>query len=85
MPNAECKVYDSLPLRTMTCTCLEGFTGKGDQRCEPISKSGNKYIIKGENLVLHFLFFLSKLLLLKWDVPLMMSAHLQWLAFQEVA
>jgi hypothetical protein len=37
--NAECKVYDTLPLRTMTCTCLPGFTGKGDQLCQPISKS----------------------------------------------
>lgn len=36
--NAECKVYDTLPLRTMTCTCLPGFTGKGDQHCAPISK-----------------------------------------------
>jgi hypothetical protein len=36
--NAECKVYDSLPLRTMTCTCFEGFTGKGDELCQKISK-----------------------------------------------
>ena len=36
--NAECKVYDSLPLRTMTCTCIEGFTGKGDELCQKISK-----------------------------------------------
>lgn len=36
--NAECKVYDSLPLRTMTCTCIEGFTGKGDELCSKISK-----------------------------------------------
>ena len=36
--NAECKVYDTLPLRTMTCTCLPGFTGKGDQLCSPIRK-----------------------------------------------
>jgi hypothetical protein len=36
--NAECKVYDSLPLRTMTCTCIEGFTGKGDEFCSKISK-----------------------------------------------
>lgn len=34
--HAECKVYDSLPLRTMTCTCVDGFTGKGDQLCERI-------------------------------------------------
>ena len=39
--NAECKVYDSLPLRTMTCTCIEGFTGKGDERCQKISKLKN--------------------------------------------
>lgn len=36
--NAECKVYDTLPLRTMTCTCLPGFSGKGDQLCKPIGK-----------------------------------------------
>jgi len=34
--NAECKVYDSLPLRTMTCTCNVGFTGKGDELCQKI-------------------------------------------------
>ena len=37
--NAICKVYDSLPLRTMTCVCIEGFTGKGDELCSKISKS----------------------------------------------
>ena len=36
--NAECKVHSSLPLRTMSCTCLPGFTGKGDVRCTEISK-----------------------------------------------
>jgi hypothetical protein len=24
-------------LRTMTCTCIEGFTGKGDELCQKIS------------------------------------------------
>ena len=38
-PNADCKVYDTLPRRTMTCTCREGFSGKGDVRCEKISKA----------------------------------------------
>ena len=37
-PNAECIVYSSLPLRTMSCICLQGFTGKGDVRCDKISK-----------------------------------------------
>ena len=36
--NANCEVYSSLPLRTMSCTCTEGFTGKGDVRCDKISK-----------------------------------------------
>lgn len=38
-PNADCRVYDTLPRRTMTCTCREGFSGKGDVRCEKISKA----------------------------------------------
>jgi hypothetical protein len=38
-------VYDSLPLRTMTCTCNPGFTGKGDERCEKISKFCENYIV----------------------------------------
>ena len=36
--NADCKVYDTLPRRTMTCTCRLGYTGKGDVRCDKISK-----------------------------------------------
>ena len=28
-PNAECEVHSSLPLRTMSCTCIQGYTGKG--------------------------------------------------------
>ena len=38
--NAECKVHSTLPLRTMSCICLPGFTGKGDVRCDKISKKG---------------------------------------------
>ena len=37
--NANCIVYDDLPLRTMVCICEQGFTGKGDERCDPIRKS----------------------------------------------
>ena len=37
-PNAKCVVHSTLPLRTMSCTCLPGFTGKGDVRCDRISK-----------------------------------------------
>ena len=37
--NAKCEVHSSLPLRTMSCTCLPGFTGKGDLRCDKIRKS----------------------------------------------
>ena len=36
--NADCKVYDTLPLRTMTCSCIEGYTGKGDELCVKIGK-----------------------------------------------
>ena len=36
--NAECTVHNTLPLRTMSCTCLPGFTGKGDERCDKICK-----------------------------------------------
>ena len=36
--NAECIVHSTLPLRTMSCVCLPGFTGKGDVRCDRISK-----------------------------------------------
>ena len=36
--NAECIVHSTLPLRTMSCVCLPGFTGKGDVRCGKISK-----------------------------------------------
>ena len=35
--NAICKVYDTLPRRTMTCSCKIGYTGKGDVRCDKIS------------------------------------------------
>ena len=34
--NAVCKVYNTLPLRTMTCVCEEGFTGKGNIQCSKI-------------------------------------------------
>ena len=37
--NAKCEVHSTLPLRTMSCTCLPGFTGKGDVRCSEISKN----------------------------------------------
>ena len=38
-PNAECVVHSTLPLRTMSCICSPGFTGKGDVRCDRISKT----------------------------------------------
>ena len=34
--NAKCEVHSTLPLRTMSCTCLPGYTGKGDVRCDRI-------------------------------------------------
>jgi hypothetical protein len=36
--NAECIVKDELPLRVMVCTCLQGYSGKGDERCDLISE-----------------------------------------------
>ena len=41
--NARCEVKDELPLRVMTCTCEPGFSGKGDEFCEPISKLEQRY------------------------------------------
>ena len=37
-PHASCVVHNTLPLRTMTCICDEGYTGRGDQFCTEISK-----------------------------------------------
>ena len=37
--NADCKVYDTLPRRTMTCTCRDKYVGRGDERCEKESKT----------------------------------------------
>jgi hypothetical protein len=36
--NAVCKVHPTTPLRTMSCTCFEGFTGDGVVSCDRISK-----------------------------------------------
>ena len=36
--NANCVVHNTLPLRTMTCICIEGYTGRGDQFCTEIRK-----------------------------------------------
>ena len=36
--NAECTVHNSLPLRTMSCSCIPGYTGKGDEYCNKISE-----------------------------------------------
>ena len=36
--NAECTVQDTLPARVMVCSCKPGFSGKGDEFCEPIRK-----------------------------------------------
>lgn len=36
--NAECEVKDELPARVMVCTCIPGYSGKGDENCEKISK-----------------------------------------------
>lgn len=35
--NAECRVVDTLPLRTMTCHCPPGYVGDADVSC----KKGN--------------------------------------------
>ncbi|QQP34980.1 Putative LOC101893139, partial [Caligus rogercresseyi] len=34
--NAYCSVYDTLPVRTMTCTCIEGYEGDASVECFPI-------------------------------------------------
>ena len=39
---AICKVHDTLPLRTMSCTCQPGFTGNGYVQC---SKIGMRHFI----------------------------------------
>ena len=31
--NAECRVVDTLPLRTMSCHCLPGYIGDADVQC----------------------------------------------------
>ena len=36
--NAECTVHNTLPKRTMSCKCSPGYTGRGDEFCEKISK-----------------------------------------------
>lgn len=38
MANADCRVYDTLPRRTMTCTCRDEYKGRGDERCEKIGE-----------------------------------------------
>ena len=45
--NARCEVHDELPLRVMSCTCLPGFTGKGDVQCDRISKDNVDVFILG--------------------------------------
>lgn len=34
--DADCRVHDTLPLRTMSCICRPGFTGNGHVRCDVI-------------------------------------------------
>ena len=43
--NARCEVHDELPLRVMSCTCLPGFTGKGDVQCDRISKHNSNVFL----------------------------------------
>ena len=50
-PNADCSVYDTLPRRTMTCTCREGFKGKGDVRCEKIGKNSS-LVVKDDTMLI---------------------------------
>lgn len=38
--NAICSVVDSLPLRTMVCTCIEGYVGDAEKECK-LGKSQN--------------------------------------------
>ena len=36
--NAVCQVQNTLPLRTMICTCDTGYVGRGDIACDKYSK-----------------------------------------------
>ena len=47
--NAKCTVHNSLPLRTMSCTCLPGYTGKGDENCIKIRKLPFCFKIRAES------------------------------------
>ena len=49
--NAECIVHSTLPLRTMSCVCLPGFTGQGDIRCDKISKQKSFICLSHSNLI----------------------------------
>ncbi|PNF22176.1 hypothetical protein B7P43_G05064 [Cryptotermes secundus] len=40
--NAACTVVDTLPLRTMSCSCLPGFVGDADVECKPAEEPGCK-------------------------------------------
>lgn len=46
--NAVCDVLDTLPVRTMTCTCLEGYEGDASLECTPV-----KVCEEGRGLILN--------------------------------
>lgn len=46
-PNAECKVIDTLPVRTMTCECKPGFSGNALVECTP--NNSKSHTVKEHN------------------------------------
>jgi hypothetical protein len=55
--NAICSVVDSLPLRTMVCTCIEGYVGDAEKECRPGKKaySTNSILLQKTRSILNFL------------------------------
>lgn len=41
--NAECKVLDTLPVRTMICVCIEGYQGNAAVQCDKGKCSHTQY------------------------------------------
>jgi hypothetical protein len=58
--NAICTVIDTLPLRTMSCTCEPGYIGDADRECKLGEETSinNKQIFKRKKTNQSFLVFL---------------------------
>lgn len=55
--NAVCSVVDSLPLRTMVCTCLEGYVGDAERECK-LRKYFNQFLSFNNKIPLLIFFLL---------------------------